>query len=279
MKLIFDIGFNKGSFTEICFNKHPNCKVVAVEANPKLIDSGKDKFKYNNNFTLLNNLVSNLNDESTNFYICDYADGVSTASLNFIKNSRFTKGSKNLEVNSVSWADPIKVTSITLDNLISQYGEPDLIKIDVQGYEDEIIKHGKQTIKDTLVLQIELSPVPSYEGGKPFGHITNELESLNFHLHQFSKIETRSFKPTVIGGNSKWGLHYIYQLDCVFIKNFDEIENFSLNDLLKLSYIMYYGFNAFDFVDFLFQIIDKKYNKNYLNDFRKSILEFKVNKT
>ena len=41
---------------------------------------------------------------------------------------------------------------------------------------------------------------------------------------------------------------------------------------------MYYGFNAVDFVDFLFQIIDKKYNKNYLNDFRKSILEFKVNK-
>jgi FkbM family methyltransferase len=235
------------------------------------------------NLDQFNKLASNEKQKYFNFAIGDgtkkkfnicKAPGMSSF---LIPNKKYNKMFHHFD----EWGTIVKTLDLEtkkLDN-IEKDKKFDLIKIDVQGYEDEIIKHGKQTIKDTLVLQIELSPVPSYEGGKPFGHITNELESLNFHLHQFSKIETRSFKPTVIGGNSKWGLHYIYQLDCVFIKNFDEIENFSLNDLLKLSYIMYYGFNAFDFVDFLFQIIDKKYNKNYLNDFRKSVLEFKVNKT
>ena len=180
----------------------------------------------------------------------------------------------------VEWGTIVKTLDLEtrkLDN-IEKNKKFDLIKIDVQGYENEIINYGKKTIKDALVIAIELSPVPSYENGKPFGYVTNELESLNFHLHQFSNIETRSFKPSVLGGNTMRGLHYLYQLDCVFVKNFDEVEDFSLNDLLKLSHIMYYGFNAFDFVDFLFQIIDRKYNKNYLIKFRDFVKEFKVNK-
>lgn len=180
----------------------------------------------------------------------------------------------------VEWGTVVKTLDLEtrkLDN-IEKNKKFDLIKIDVQGYENEIINYGKQTIKDALVIAIELSPVPSYENGKPFGYVTNELESLNFHLHQFSNIKTRSFKPSVLGGNTMRGLHYLYQLDCVFVKNFDEVEDFSLNDLLKLSHIMYYGFNAFDFVDFLFQIIDRKYNKNYLIKFRDIVKGFKINK-
>ena len=35
----------------------------------------------------------------------------------------------------------------------------DFLKIDVQGYESEIIKYGEDKIKDCLVLQLETSPL------------------------------------------------------------------------------------------------------------------------
>ena len=59
MNLIFDIGFNVGEFTQTCFNKYPNCNVIAVDANPNLVNTASPHFFTNYNFSLLNNLVSN----------------------------------------------------------------------------------------------------------------------------------------------------------------------------------------------------------------------------
>jgi FkbM family methyltransferase len=135
MNLIFDIGYNVGKFTKVCFEKYPNTKVIAVEANPSLCKSQNTQ-----NFVLINKLVSSKMDEMIDFFIEKNQNGISTASDFFIKNSRFTKGSKNLPINSANWSNPIKIESVTLDYLIENYGLPDLIKIDVEGYEFEVIK-------------------------------------------------------------------------------------------------------------------------------------------
>jgi hypothetical protein len=65
-----------------------------------------------------------------------------------MENSRFTKGSKNLEKNSIKWEAPIKVQSITIDSMIERYGIPDLIKIDVEGYELNVLKGLTQKAND-----------------------------------------------------------------------------------------------------------------------------------
>ena len=148
MNLIFDIGFNVGEFTQTCFNKYKECSVIAVEANPNLCNAVSQHFFTNYNFSLLNNLVSNNEGEEIDFYICHNATGVSTASTKFMENSRFTKGSKNVEANSIKWAEPIKVQSITVDAMIERYGMPDLIKIDVEGYELNVLSGLTQKAND-----------------------------------------------------------------------------------------------------------------------------------
>ena len=148
MNLIFDIGFNVGEFTQTCFNKYKECSVIAVEANPNLCNAVSQHFFTNYNFSLLNNLASNKEGEEIDFYISHNATGVSTASTEFMENSRFTKGSKHLGENSINWAAPIKVQSTTVDAMIERYGMPDLIKIDVEGYELNVLSGLTQKAND-----------------------------------------------------------------------------------------------------------------------------------
>ena len=148
MNLIFDIGFNVGEFTQTCFNKYKDCSVIAVEANPNLCNSVSPHFFTNYNFTLHNNLVSNIEGEEIDFYVSPYATGVSTASTEFMQNSRFTKGSKNVPKNSIKWNEAIKIQSITIDSMLDRYGIPDLIKIDVEGYEYNVLSGLTQKVND-----------------------------------------------------------------------------------------------------------------------------------
>lgn len=143
MKLIFDIGFNHGHFTKECFNRYPDVQVVAIEANKFLCNKANT-----NNFVLINALASNKDNEDIDFYISPNTDGVSTASPEFMANSRFTKGSKNLPPNDVKWDPAIKVPSISIDTLVEHYGTPDLIKIDTEGYEYNVIKGLTKRCKD-----------------------------------------------------------------------------------------------------------------------------------
>ena len=135
MNLVFDIGYNKGLFSEKCLRHYPDCKVVGVEANIGLIYGHKEQ----KNLTVLHALVSSEDNKYVDFYIEPYQSGISTACKEFMENSRFTKGSKYLQPNSANWAHRAAVKTITLDTLVETYGSPDLIKIDVEGYEYEVV--------------------------------------------------------------------------------------------------------------------------------------------
>ncbi len=85
----------------------------------------------------------------------------------------------------------------------------------------------------------------------------------------FNKINSRTFKPMTIENNIYTGLHHLLQLDCVFIKNFDEIEKMNIEKLKKLILILFYSFKSFDLVDFLICKLDKLTNKNFISHYRK----------
>ena len=169
--------------------------------------------------------------------------------------------------------DKVKVKTKKLDDVESDF---DLIKIDVQGYESELIKYGKNKIKNSLVVQIEVSPISSYIDAKPFPYVYNQLEKLDFDLHMFSKIENRSFAPLIINNSTKTGLYYLYQLDCVFVKKFKIIDSLELRDLLKLIHIMHYGFQAYDFALNLIHRLNKKFKINVIEEYKKILKSVKI---
>jgi len=128
---IFDIGTNHGLFTDEYIKLHPNLEAICIEANPTLFTQLTNKFQGSENINVYHYLVSSESNESIDFYINTGCDGVSTASTDWVINSRFSDN---------NWALPIQVKSITLDDLIANTFMPDMIKIDVEGYENEVLK-------------------------------------------------------------------------------------------------------------------------------------------
>ena len=145
--LIFDIGFNIGNFSKSLLKKNSTCKILAVEANSDLINTS-----YNHPaIKKLNLICSNENNQFKTIYINEKYLGISTVSKQFLKKSRFVRGSKKqpslIKKNSLLFDKKLKIKTITLDALIETYGNPFLIKIDVEGHEHEVLKGLTKKVK------------------------------------------------------------------------------------------------------------------------------------
>jgi len=154
----------------------------------------------------------------------------------------------------------------------------DFLKIDVKGYEHEVIKNGHDKIKDCLIIQLETSPIPLYKNEKSFAYICLQLENLGFQLHSFDKINTRSFKPMTLQNNIYSGLHHLFQLDCVFIKRLNLLDKLDLDQLKKIALILFYSFGSYDLVDYIIQKISKLEKNDTISDYRKLMKSIKINK-
>jgi len=155
-----------------------------------------------------------------------------------------------------------KLDDINFDHTINFF------KIDVQGLESEVIENGLKKIKNSLVVEIETSPVPIYLDEKPFSHICGQLKKLDFSLHMFNKINTRCFKPVRLNNDIYSGLNHILQLDCVFIKNVQKLDSLETEDLKKLALILFFSYESYDLVDFLIEKISKRQKDDLIIKYR-----------
>lgn len=180
--------------------------------------------------------------------------------------------------NFKEWSKILKTKIVNTKKLDDLDDNFDFIKIDVQGYEHEIIKYGKEKIKNAISIQLETSPIPLYINESSFTKTISQLENLGYVLHMFNKIDTRCFEPMILGNNNRIGLNHLFQLDCVLIKNFDIINKYDDETLKKLILIMFYSFKSYDLVDYLISLLDKKNNTNIIEKYRKLSSTFKIKK-
>ena len=171
----------------------------------------------------------------------------------------------------------VKIQTKKLDD-INFDKKIDFLKIDVQGYEHEVIKNGNNIIKDCLIVQLETSPIPLYKNEKSFAHICLQLENLGFQLHSFNKINTRFFKPLTLQNNIYSGLHHLFQLDYVFIKKLNLLDKLDLEQLKKIALILFYSFGSYDLVDYIISKISKLKKDDIIFDYRNLMKNIKINK-
>jgi len=126
--LCFDIGANDGN--RISPLLRIGALVLAVEPQDKCVDILNKKFK--NRINIVKKGVGEKN-ELRDFYISQNSV-LSTFSNDFIDKTKLERFSNNC------WDNIVKVEIVTLDDLVTEYGKPHFVKIDVEGFELEVLK-------------------------------------------------------------------------------------------------------------------------------------------
>lgn len=160
--LVFDVGANIGNRTSVFLDL--KAKVVAVEPQPSCLNILKERF---GNTIALEQVGLDEKEDTLTMYIADEST-ISTFSKEYIDLVKDTKFKKN------NWNQTIQVPVIRIDNLIAKYGLPVFCKIDVEGYELNVLKGLSKPI-----------PLISFEYSVP--ELAGKLLACLVYLHELDE--------------------------------------------------------------------------------------------
>jgi FkbM family methyltransferase len=180
----FDVGANLGNRSEVFLKI--GCKVLAVEPQPELVKYLNRKFR--NQIQIIPKAIGAYEGKAELYLSVDSPlSSLSKEWIGELKKGRFY---------NVDWNKSIEVELTTLDNLITKFGKPDFCKIDVEGYELEVLKGLSQKIN---LISFEFT-IPEFKDRaieciKHLGSFGEFLcnyssgESLKFGLDQWLSVE------------------------------------------------------------------------------------------
>lgn len=142
--LIFDLGLHNGDDTDFYLNK--GFKVVAVEADPDLIEKSKGRFKDyvdSEQLVLVNKAVTNHNNE-----ICFYVHP---------DKSDWSSCFKSMAESDGTLAKKVIVQGTTFENLCNEFGTPRYAKVDIEGCDELVAKELCKLIEPPKFISFETS--------------------------------------------------------------------------------------------------------------------------
>ncbi|MFC1827756.1 FkbM family methyltransferase [Thermodesulfobacteriota bacterium] len=128
--LVFDVGANMGNRSKLFLAL--NAQVVAFEPQKICSDFLKSVLKNNVNFTLIEAALGDKEGEAE--MLISKAHTVSTLSKHWVETTK-----KSGRFGQCEWNEKQHVHITTLDIMIQELGVPSFIKIDVEGYEFEVL--------------------------------------------------------------------------------------------------------------------------------------------
>ena len=135
----FDVGANYGRYAWLISESNPDSAIIAFEPDP-------------DNIELLHITVSN--SDLKNVQIKEIALSDKAGQVRFHKDSH-TSATGMISNGEIPWVEKylghtvstINVQRETLDNFVTEQTKPHLIKIDVEGHENEVLRGGRHCLK------------------------------------------------------------------------------------------------------------------------------------
>lgn len=120
-ELVFDVGMSNGVDTSYYLAR--GYKVVAIDADPKIVEEARDRFQdalIGKRLILLNYAISDRDDQEADFYISGFGRWQSS-----LKKEIASKGGLGVQA--------VRVKTKRLSSLMREYGIPFYCKIDIEG--------------------------------------------------------------------------------------------------------------------------------------------------
>jgi FkbM family methyltransferase len=143
--LCFDIGANLGNRSR-CF-RHLGCRVVAAEPQTSCFRRLQRRFSCDPGIHLVNKALGGQSGSAELRLSSNHV--LASLSNEFITRTKASGRFKS------AWGDTVTVEVTTLDQLIDEFGEPSFIKIDVEGFEAEVLAGLSRPVR---ALSIEWTP-------------------------------------------------------------------------------------------------------------------------
>ena len=175
--LVFDVGANVGSRSKLFLNL--GTKVVAFEPQPELCEHLTQHLRLHKNFKLMP-IGLGANPSVVELKISD-AHVLSSMSNRWIQST-----TQSGRFSSYNWNKSIDVKVDTLDNMFTKFGVPRFVKIDVEGYELEVLQGLSRPVKH-LSLEFTSEDIDNFK------KCLNKIKEIGKYIYQFSEGETLNF--------------------------------------------------------------------------------------
>lgn len=141
--------------------------------------------------------------------------------------------------------DRIPIQTKRLDE-VAEIQHLDFLKIDIQGGELDVFKHGKQKLAKAVAIQCEVSFITLYKNQPAFGEIDLELRSQGFIPHCFAAVKNWPISPCVVNGDPRQPLNQLLEADIVYTRDFSDSDAMDVEQLKHLALIAHHCYGSFD---------------------------------
>jgi len=168
---ILDIGAFEGNWAKMALEVWPPAKIIMVEANPE-----KAKLLRHDpslkNVTVIESLLGPEDGAEVTFHVME-------------------SGSSVYEEHSPVERKQVVLKQTTLDSVTAAAGAAEFIKMDVQGYELEVLKGGARTLAAAQAVLIELSLIEINEGAPLLHDALNFMKAAGFVTYDILEFHRR----------------------------------------------------------------------------------------
>ncbi|MBI4139479.1 FkbM family methyltransferase [Candidatus Woesearchaeota archaeon] len=171
-KTIIDIGAGRGRWTKAVLPIFPRTKYLCIDP----LDENKSR-------------LSKIAQQYGNIICAQTLLGQRKKTVIFYQHGN----QSSIFYDSIHKGTPTKMTLTTLDNIIKQKGitNPDFIKLDVQGYELEVLKGATKTLSKAQFVLLEVSYSPWMKGMPIFHDVVAFMKQQNYRIYHIVSMSVR----------------------------------------------------------------------------------------
>lgn len=177
---VVDCGACVGDWSRLLLRIFPQARVLMVEPQERHAQTLRALCsRHPSSLQLATSLVGPPGMASADFVVLD--DSAGTGSSVLAENSQVPRHVVNLPV-------------VTVDELVQQHGlgSPDLLKLDVQGFEIEVLKGATDALASASFVLLEVSLVPYNQGSPLMAEVVAWMDAHGYRVHDVFDLTRRA---------------------------------------------------------------------------------------